>query len=402
MQRRDTWSHLTIERAAQPLPLPEDRFRAWMSSQRIFISSVMDVEMTPYREAARNLIRRLGGIPVMWEEIAPLDRRPEEAFLDGVDSSNLLVLMLGKRYGVADATGASPTHKEERRAAERKIPRLLFTLQGVSSADRDVKVNDWVNSLYNVISGIAVSDPGHLAAVLENRLREAAARQDRLWIKLGDIVFPGTVQERFDGGRAEFTVHARVAELGVRTALRALAQPFGRSRADRLTWAMSSYPIDVQAVSSETEFAGEDSLRVVCATPQNWHGESSQHMSASMINGVSAEEMAALWGRRTFLGEPYSGRRSITDLVEGFTAPETESLPDVLEREQARGWLAEGLARLFLVEEVARRYGGKFSDLEVGPATATELRISGRFALGPAHRGSTQHVAAVLGSVPLR
>jgi len=362
----------------------------------------MDAEMTPYREAARNVIRRLGGIPAMWEEITPQDRRPEEAFLDGVDSSSLFVLMLGKRYGVADATGASPTHKEERRAAERRIPRLLFTLQGVSSADKDVKLNDWLSGLYNSISGNAVSSPEHLAALLEDRLRESAAEQDRLWIKLGDLVFPGTVQELFQGSGAEFVVHARVTESDVRTALRALAQPFGRSRADRLTWGMNSYPVNVQTVSSEAEFTGEDTLRVVCTTPQNWHGEGAQHVSAMMANGMSAAEMAALWARRAFLGEQYAGKKSITDLTEGFTAPEAEALPGVLSRERARGWLAEGLARLYMVEEVALRYGGKFADLQVGPATATDLRIQGEFTFGPEYRGSARSLAAVEGIIRLQ
>src|SRR5688500_7377897 len=106
------WDNLIPDAAASPLPLGNDRFREWMGRQRVFISSVMDAELTAYRQAVRAYLRREGAAPVMWEEIAPQDTGPVRAFLDGVQSSTLFLLALGNRYGVADDSGYSPTHKE--------------------------------------------------------------------------------------------------------------------------------------------------------------------------------------------------------------------------------------------------------------------------------------------------
>jgi len=48
---RDNWSGLIIESTARPLPLPEDRFRAWMAGRHVFVSSTIDAEMNTVRQA---------------------------------------------------------------------------------------------------------------------------------------------------------------------------------------------------------------------------------------------------------------------------------------------------------------------------------------------------------------
>src|SRR5688500_11387426 len=115
-----SWDSLLLDSVVTAPPVDDGRFRQWVSGQRIFVSSVMDAEMTPYREAVRKYLDSFGiGVPVMWETISPADSRPAQAFLDGVDRSTQFLLMLGKRYGVADDTGYSPTHKEADRARKR-------------------------------------------------------------------------------------------------------------------------------------------------------------------------------------------------------------------------------------------------------------------------------------------
>ena len=61
-----------------------------------------------------------------------------------------------------------------------------------------------------------------------------------------------------------------------------------------------------------------------------------------------------------------------------FSGSETETLPEILQKYSASGWLAEGLVKLYAVEEVSRRYEGHFSHLEIGPATATHVRVKGK------------------------
>ena len=115
------WKDLIIERSAHPLPLVEDRYRAWVTGRQIFVSSLMDQEMTPYHNAVRAHLHAIGASPIMWEEITPRDEGPQRAYLNGVDQSSVFLLILGSRYGVTDQTGYSPTHQEGNQAAEREF-----------------------------------------------------------------------------------------------------------------------------------------------------------------------------------------------------------------------------------------------------------------------------------------
>ena len=64
----------------------------------------------------------------------------------------------------------------------------------------------------------------------------------------------------------------------------------------------------------------------------------------------------------------------------------------------ASGWLAEGLVRLYIVEEVKQRYGGNIEHLQVGLATAARIRVDGAFTLGASSRSAVN----IQGVVPLR
>lgn len=398
-----TWNNLIVENAAHPAPLSDERYRDWMTGRRIFVSSPIDPEMNPFREAVRAYLKSMGASAVMWEEITPRDEGPERAYLTGVDRSGVFVLLLGSRYGVTDDSGYSPTHQECIRAAERRVPRLLFTLATVKDSDRDGRLNDWLRSLYSELAGASFNAEPNLVAQLDARLREMAAQSERVWIKLGNLVFPGTVTSRFEGtGGGEFVVTARVRTGGVRHALLEYGQPFGpRSQAERLTWADNSFPTQVQSVAIETEYTGEDVVRVTCRTPQNWHGGSnSMHTMLASFGSVTAAEMAAIWARRAILGQRFEGKeRGAFDMTHSFSEPEGATLPEVLRAHEAGGWLAEGLTRLYVVEEVARRYGGHFEYLEVGPAVAASVRIYGRFSFGGT--GSSQETSEINGVVTL-
>src|SRR5438552_15699414 len=121
------WTDLIIERSAHPAPLSDERYRAWMAGRPIFVSSLMDPEMAPFREAVRAHLHTMGATLVMWEEITPRDEGPQRGYLGGVDRSTVFLLILGSRYVVADNSGYSPTHQKGNRAAEIRIPRLQVT-----------------------------------------------------------------------------------------------------------------------------------------------------------------------------------------------------------------------------------------------------------------------------------
>lgn len=65
MNKNNSWDKIIAETSARPLPLAEEQFRAWMGRQGIFVSSVMDDEMIPHRNAARAYLRRMSATPLM-------------------------------------------------------------------------------------------------------------------------------------------------------------------------------------------------------------------------------------------------------------------------------------------------------------------------------------------------
>jgi hypothetical protein len=118
------------------------------------------------------------------------------------------------------------------------------------------------------------------------------------------------------------------------------------------------------------------------------------------LSGLSAEKATEIWADRTIFGNAYNAdsRQRGMDMIEAFTSPETITLPEVLSTNGASGWLAEGLSKLYLVEEFTLRYGGHFDSLEVSPATAESIRINGEFILG----SNQKEKVLIQGSVLLR
>lgn len=392
MNRNSSWDEIIAESSARALPLAEDKFRSWMSRQGFFVSSVMDEEMIAHRDAVRAYLHGMGATPLMWEEITPQDKSAQHVYLDGVERADHLVLLLGRRYGIADASGASPTHKEVLRAGELNIPRLLFVLAGVDSRERDVKLNDWLGSLYNELSGATFDSPATLVARLDSQLRELAAQSERTWIKLGNLVFPGRVKANFNqNSSGEFTVVARVSAGGVRHALLSFGNSFSRVNADRLTWSDHSYPVQVLSVASESEFTAEDAVEIKCRTPQNWYGESGSSLAMA---GMDSSER---WVQQAFFGAQTKSSSHVYGLEQAFSVPDAKTLPEVLAATDARGWLAEGLVRLYVVEEVARRYGARFHYLEIGSPTVKGVRVKGSFNIS-----TGKEAVNISGLVPLK
>lgn len=393
------WSSLIVERGATPLPLDDMAFRQWMSGRRIFVSSVMNDELRPDREALRTWLTRWGATPVMWEAITPRDQDPKRAYLEGVDSSDALVLLLGSFYGAADASGYSPTHEEANRARDQRIPRLLFERGGIAPSDRSGKLNEWVRELYREVAGAQYRTPDDLCALLEARLREAAAREESMWLKLGPVVFPGHVTQRRTGDQAVYTVSARVRDGAVRRALTGLGTLGSGVRADRLTWTAETQPVTVREVVAETERTSSSTVAITCAQPSHYYGAG---VAAPFVTHVGAggrsygpAEQAEIWAETAMFGAQPPDRRSRgMDMVAYFAAHEGPTLPAILTALKADAWLAEGLVRLFAVEHITTRYG-HVEQLDVGPATATAIR------LGVSFRPANSAPVILAGLVPL-
>jgi hypothetical protein len=328
----------------------------------------------------------------MWEEITPQDERPQPAFLEGVNQSNVFVLLLGARYGIADASGYSPTNQEANQAKVRGIPRLLFDREGLDPNDRDGRLIDWLKTLYVEVSTGKFTDGNDLVRKLERRLRELVSQQETTWLKLGPIVVPGAVRQLTISGDTEFIITARVTDPAVQRVLSDLGDNRSDIIPDRLSWGTRTYPVSIERVASNPISASTQEFVITCRLRE---GRADSPMNFSS-DDIDPSEQARIWSRRALFGEDEVDR-SYRRVI-GHTAPEYEPLPNLLQRYGARGWLAEGLTRLYFVESILSKYEGTIESLDVGPATSSSVRLHALFRVTTHERRDVN----IQGNVPMK
>lgn len=371
MNEPSDWDQLVIDNAASPPKLNESRYADWLARQRIFISSAMDPQMTPYRGAVREALEVDGAEPVRWETLAPKPKDPERAYLDGVAQSSVFVLILGDRYGVSDRSGFSPTHQEANEAAKLHKPQLLFTLP---AGERDGRLNDWLRSTYATSSSLQVTEPGEMVHRLDAAMREMAAKAAAQWIKLGRYVFPGRTERLATAsGGTKVVVTARTRSAPVRAGLERLTGNHGQ-RELWLTDAGRCEPVLVEEVGSSSEFNDETLIRINCRVRQ------AKEITQVSFNGVTPVQQAERWCSDALLGkeaaevEPHSWLPVVR-------SREEVSLPLILSRHAPSEWQAEGLVRLYVIEGLKRQRGAEIDHLDVGPAAQLRVPIKLRFTI---------------------
>lgn len=98
---------------------------------RVFVSSLIG-GFEAERAAARSAITTLRNEPVMAEDFGAQPTSPQVACLQGLRSADLVILILGDRYGDVQDSGLSATHEEYREARESK-PIIAFVREGLSA-----------------------------------------------------------------------------------------------------------------------------------------------------------------------------------------------------------------------------------------------------------------------------
>ncbi|MGV7180700.1 DUF4062 domain-containing protein, partial [Xanthomonas axonopodis] len=88
--------------------------------------------MEAERAAVKHAIELLGHQAIMAEDFGARASSPQVACLSGVRDADLVILVLGPRYGTKQAGGVSATHEEVREARSRK-PLLMFVQSGVEA-----------------------------------------------------------------------------------------------------------------------------------------------------------------------------------------------------------------------------------------------------------------------------
>jgi Domain of unknown function (DUF4062) len=95
-----------------------------IGTMKVFLSSVIS-GYEALRNAAESGAITLGHAVVRAEDFGALPNSPQSACLAGVRSADSVVLILGARYGVVQASGLSATHEEYREARDTR-PVIVF------------------------------------------------------------------------------------------------------------------------------------------------------------------------------------------------------------------------------------------------------------------------------------
>jgi len=147
---------------------------------RIFISSVrrgLELE----RDALPGLIKALGHEPVRFEDFSAQSVPSREACINGVESSDAYLLLLGPHYGtVFPETGQSATHDEWVAAQRTGIARYVFRKSGSTF---DVEQQEFERSLGDYGSGRfyrTFSDITELQQAVAASIRELEAAPELL------------------------------------------------------------------------------------------------------------------------------------------------------------------------------------------------------------------------------
>jgi hypothetical protein len=149
---------------------------------KIFISSLIG-GFESFRAAARTAVKTLKHDAIMAEDFAASPNSPQIACLRGVRDADIVVLILGERYGSAQSSsGLSPTHEEFLEARGKK-PILAFVQNGVKpepqQADLLADVQAWQGGLFRAsFDGADDLKSEIIRAIHEYQLAHAAAPLD--------------------------------------------------------------------------------------------------------------------------------------------------------------------------------------------------------------------------------
>jgi hypothetical protein len=142
---------------------------------KVFISSVI-ASMEEYRAAAREAAESLGYTVIAAEDFGASPSSPQQVCLAGVREADVVVLLLGARYGTPQNSGLSPTHEEYHEARGRK-PVLVFVQTGIGREPDEEhlveEVSGWEGGQYHE----PFDSPASLRAVVTGALHRWALSQ---------------------------------------------------------------------------------------------------------------------------------------------------------------------------------------------------------------------------------
>lgn len=120
-----------------------------ITKPRVFVSSVFK-GYENYREAARLAINKAGGEAILVNEDFPaMATSPRNACLDGVESADIFIIIIGERGGWTTPSNKLVIEEEYLQAKNCKLPVLVFLQQ----VNRENEVEELVKKLSNWVDG---------------------------------------------------------------------------------------------------------------------------------------------------------------------------------------------------------------------------------------------------------
>src|SRR5215211_835617 len=128
--------------------------------------------MEPYREAAARGVATLRHEPRMAEDYGASPDTPQQKCLAGVREADVVVLLVGARYGHPQESGLSATHEEYREVREEGRDVLAFIQDGVEREPDQQRFLDEVQSWNSGVYTENFADPEGLREVVTRMLHE--------------------------------------------------------------------------------------------------------------------------------------------------------------------------------------------------------------------------------------
>lgn len=328
---------LVIDRAAAAEIPSQDAVREWAHGRRAFISSVMS-ELPAERQAAAGAVRAVGVAPVMFEQFGGRDADPEDAYLSEVETSDIYLGILGRRYGKPLPTRFSATHAEYLHAENRGLRLAIWCLR---ANDREGHEESFLNEIrtFHVVPEFVT--PDDLRAQIEDRLKTIAAEDLAPWCKLGNVVFRAT-EVSDDGNRLR--VVARVRSDDVAHALEAMrGGGFNHGCEGRFTWSGRSRMVRVTSVDTTTTSARSRIVRLGLETREAGR----DGMLEMSVSGYGPDDLTeaglrtALFGTRHPLADQHLG--FMGEIPDPFAALRGARVSDEITRPLAELMFADAL-----------------------------------------------------------
>lgn len=143
---------------------------------KVFVSSRM-TELATERMVVKEVIREMGLVPILFEDLNPKARPSEEVYLDGVRRSQIYLGLFRCEYASYDGPEMSATEQEYREATRLNLPRLIL-VKPCPREERDPRLTRLLAEVGDGRRGVvykAIKDLGKLRETVRDAVAETVS-----------------------------------------------------------------------------------------------------------------------------------------------------------------------------------------------------------------------------------